>query len=200
MRAATDYGTYVATHVYTVTGIRRAVEAGVKSIEHGHLADEPTIALLAEREVWLSMQPFAEHDHSFLSADSAAKNRQICAGTAQVYQWAKNHGMKLGWGTDLLFAPERNGLQSEMVARLGEYFSSVEALKMVTSGNAELLRLAGERDPYRSARLGQITVGAWADLVLINGDPTVDLGILSDARTVIAAVVKDGVVVRNTLG
>ncbi|MCB1287945.1 MAG: amidohydrolase family protein [Mycobacterium sp.] len=200
VQAASDYGTYVSTHVYNVTGIRRAVEAGVKSIEHGHLADEPTIALLAEREVWLSMQPFAEHDHSFLSADSAAKNQQICAATAQVYQWAKQHGVKLGWGTDLLFAPERNGLQSEMVARLGEYFSNVEALKMVTSGNAELLRMAGERDPYGSARLGQITVGAWADVVLVNGDPIADLGVLADAGTGVAAVVKDGVVVKNALG
>src|ERR1700753_461872 len=58
VQVAADYGTYVATHAYNVAGIRRAVEAGVKSIEHGHLADEETIALLAEREVWLSMQPF----------------------------------------------------------------------------------------------------------------------------------------------
>jgi imidazolonepropionase-like amidohydrolase len=53
VEAAQDYGTYVATHVYNVAGIRRAVEAGVKSIEHGHLADEATVALLAERDVWL---------------------------------------------------------------------------------------------------------------------------------------------------
>ena len=53
VEAAADYGTYVCTHVYNVAGIRRAVEAGVKSIEHGHLADEPTIAMLADREVWL---------------------------------------------------------------------------------------------------------------------------------------------------
>lgn len=199
VQAATDYGTYVATHVYNVTGIRRAVEAGVKSIEHGHLADEATIALLAEREVWLSTQPFAEHDHSFSSVDSAAKNRQVCAATAQVYRWAKQHGVKLAWGTDLLFAPESNGLQSDMVARLGEYFSNVDALKMVTSGNAELLRLAGERDPYKAARLGQITTGAWADLLVVDGDPTADLRAVADA-TGISVIVKDGLVVKNLLG
>ena len=200
VQAAEDYGTYVATHVYNVTGIRRAVEAGVKSIEHGHLADEATIAMLAEREVWLSTQPFAEHDHSFLSGDSAAKNHQMCAGTPQVYRWARQYGVKVAWGTDLLFAPENNGLQSQMVARLGEYFSNGEALKMVTSGNAELLRLAGDRDPYRSARLGQITPGAWADLLVLNGDPTADLKVLADATTGLATVVKDGVIVKNTLG
>lgn len=200
VQAAADYGTYVATHVYNVIGIRRAVEAGVKCIEHGHLADEPTVALLAERGVWLSTQPFAEHDHVFLNADSTAKNHEVCEGTARVYGWAKQHGVNLGWGTDLLFQPDKNELQSEMVARLGEYFSNVEALKMVTSGNAELLRLAGERDPYRSARLGQITAGAWADVLVIDGDPTADLGVLSDADSGIVTIIKDGVVVKNTLG
>ncbi len=198
--AAADYGTYVATHVYNVTGIRRAVRAGVKSIEHGHLADEDTVAMLAEREVWLSTQPFAEHDHSFLNPASAEKNREICGGTPHVYEWARKHGVKLAWGTDLLFEPEKVGLQSEMMARLGEYMSNVDALKIVTSGNAELLRLAGDRDPYSSGRLGEITPGAWADLLVVNGDPTADLGVLADADTGLSVIVKDGVVVKNTLG
>ena len=198
--AAADYGTYVATHVYNVTGIRRAVRAGVKSIEHGHLADEDTVAMLAEREVWLSTQPFAEHDHSFLNPASAEKNREICGGTPHIYEWARKHGVKLAWGTDLLFEPEKVGLQSEMMARLGEYMSNVDALKIVTSGNAELLRLAGDRDPYSSGRLGEITPGAWADLLVVNGDPTVDLGVLADADTGLSVIVKDGVVVKNTLG
>jgi imidazolonepropionase-like amidohydrolase len=200
VQAAADYGTYVATHVYSVAGIHRAVQAGVKSIEHGHLADEPTVAMLAERDVWLSTQPFAEHDHSFLNPDSAEKNREICSGTPHIYEWARKHGVKLAWGTDLLFEPESVARQSEMMARLGEYVSTVDALKMVTSGNAELLRLAGERDPYKSARLGEITVGAWADLLLVNGDPTADLGVLADPDKGLAVIVKDGAIVKNTLG
>jgi imidazolonepropionase-like amidohydrolase len=197
VQAAEDYGTYVAAHVYNVAGIRRAVEAGVKSIEHGHLADEATIALLAERDVWLSTQPFVENDHHFLSADSAEKNREICSGTGQVYRWAKQHGVKVAWGTDLLFEPENAARQSEMMTHLGEYFTTVDALKMVTSGNASLFRLSGERDPYKAARLGEVTVGAWADLLLVNGDPTVDLALLADPDTNIAVIVKDGVVVKN---
>ncbi len=197
VQAAEDYGTYVAAHVYNVAGIRRAVEAGVKSVEHGHLADEATIALLAERDVWLSMQPFVEHDHHFVSADSAEKNRKVCSGTGQVYRWAKQHGVKVAWGTDLLFEPENAARQSDMMTRLGEYFTTVDALKMVTSGNASLFRLSGERDPYKAARLGEITVGAWADLLLVNGDPTVDLALLADPDTNIAVIVKDGVVVKN---
>jgi imidazolonepropionase-like amidohydrolase len=195
--AATDYGTYVATHVYTVAGIHRAVDAGVQSIEHGHLADEPTIAMLAERDVWLSTQPFAEHDHNFPNPENAEKNREICTGTDRLYAWARKHGVKTAWGTDLLFEPEHAGRQSEMMTRLGDYMTNVEALKMVTSGNASLFRLAGERDPYQAARLGEISVGAWADVLLIDGDPTTDLGLLSDPAKNIAVVVKDGTVVKN---
>ncbi|MGB8391131.1 amidohydrolase family protein [Mycobacterium sp.] len=199
VQAARDFGTYVAAHVYNVAGIRRAVEAGVKSIEHGHLADEATIALLAERDVWLSIQPFAEHDHYFPNPESAEKNRQVCSGTDQVYRWAKTHGVNVAWGTDLLFEPESAARQSEMMTRLGRYFTNVEALKMVTSGNASLLRLARERDPYKAARLGEITPGAWADLLLIDGDPTADLSLLADPANNIVVIVKDGVVVKNTL-
>lgn len=198
VEAAQDYGTYVATHVYTVAGIRRAVEAGVKSIEHGHLADEETVALLAEREVWLSTQPFVEHDHNFVNPDSVQKNRQVCGGTDRVYGWAKKHGVQVAWGTDLLFEPENNARQSEMMTRLGEHFTTVEALKMVTSGNASLMRLSGERDPYKPARLGEITAGAWADVLLVNGDPLADLSVLADPARNIAVIVKDGTVVKRT--
>ena len=197
VQAAEDYGTYVATHVYNVPGIRRAVEAGVKSIEHGHLADEPTIAMLAEREVWLSTQPFAEHDHTFANPASAEKNREICAGTDRLFGWAATHGVRLAWGTDLLFEPEHADLQSAMVVRLGEYMSAVDALKLVTSGNAALLRLAGDRDPYRSARLGEITAGAWADVLLVDGDPTADLSVLGDPATNLPVIVKDGAIVKG---
>jgi imidazolonepropionase-like amidohydrolase len=197
--AAADYGTYVATHVYTVAGIRRAVEAGVRSIEHGHLADEDTIAMIADRGVWLSTQPFAEHDHVFVNPDSAAKNREICGGTDQVFGWAKKHGAQVAWGTDLLFDPATAARQSEMAVRLGSYFSTVAALKILTSGNAALFRLAGERDPYRAARIGEISVGAWADVLLVDGDPTTDLSLLADPHRNLVLIVKDGVVVKNAL-
>jgi imidazolonepropionase-like amidohydrolase len=197
--AAADYGTYVCTHVYTVAGIHRAVDAGVKCIEHGHLADEPTIAMLAERDVWLSTQPFANHDHTFPDPDRTAKNMEVCDGTGRLYRWAKQYGVKLAWGTDLLFEPEHNHRQSDMVARLGDYFTSVEAVKMVTSGNAGLLRLCGERDPYGSARIGEITSGAWADMLVLNEDPTKDLSVLTDPGANLALIVKDGAVVKNTL-
>jgi len=197
--AATDYGTYVATHVYNVTGIRRAIEAGVTSIEHGHLADEDTIALMAERGVWLSMQPFAEDDHHFPDSDRAAKNREICGGVERVYGWAREHGVQVAFGTDLLLEPESAARQSAMAARLADYFSNVDALRMLTSGNARLFRLAGERDPYRDARFGVIAPRAWADVLLVDGNPLDDLSLLADPAKYLAVIVKGGAVHKNAL-
>ncbi|WP_430332805.1 amidohydrolase family protein [Rhodococcus sp. ACT016] len=197
--AATDYGTYVATHVYNVTGIRRAIDAGVKSIEHGHLSDEPTVALMAERDVWLSMQPFAEEDHHYPDPDRAEKNRQICSGVDRIYGWAKKYGVKVAFGTDLLLEPQFAKRQSQMAARLGDFYSNVEALRMLTSGNAELFRLAGERDPYRDAPFGVVAQGAWADLLLVEGNPLDDLSVLADPEKYLSVIVKNGEVVKNSL-
>lgn len=199
VEAAEDYGTYVATHVYNVTGIRRAVSAGVKSIEHGHFADEETVALLAERDVWLSMQPFGLGDHHYPDPDRSEKDRQICEAVPRIYGLAAKHGVKMAWGTDLLLEPQSAHRQSEMTARLGDYFSTFEALRMLTSQNAQLLSLAGERDTYRGAALGVIAEGAWADVLLIDGNPLEDLTLLADPEKSLAVIVKDGIVYKNAL-
>ncbi len=199
VQAAADYGTYVASHVYTPAGIRRAVEAGVRSIEHGHLADEETVRLLAERDVWLSIQPFAEDDHHYPDPVRAAKNAEICHGTDQVYAWAKQHGVKTAWGTDLLLEPASAHRQSVMAARLGEHYTNAEALRMLTSGNAGLFELSGERNPYRDAKLGVIAEGAWADLILVDGDPLADLSLIADPDANFPLIVKNGRIVKHTL-
>lgn len=199
VQAASDYGTYVATHVYTPAGISRAIEAGVKSIEHGHLADEATIRHIGETETWLSMQPFAEDDHHYPDPVRAGKNTEICYGTEQVYEWAKKYGVKTAWGTDLLLEPQSAARQSVMAARLGEFYTNIEALKMLTSGNAALFELAGERNTYRGGKLGVIAEGAWADFILVDGDPLADLSVIADPEANFALIVKNGQIVKNTL-
>jgi imidazolonepropionase-like amidohydrolase len=199
VQAASDYGTYVATHVYTPAGIARAIDAGVSSIEHGHLADEETIKRIADANIWLSMQPFAEDDHHYPDPVRAGKNTEICHGTEQVYGWAKQYGVKTAWGTDLLLEPQSAPRQSEMAARLGDFYGNVEALKMLTSGNASLFELAGERNTYRGGKLGVIAEGAWADMILVDGDPTSDLSLIGDPDTNFKLIVKGGQIIKNTL-
>ncbi|GAA1860136.1 amidohydrolase family protein [Microbacterium koreense] len=199
VEAASDYGTYVATHVYTPAGIARALDAGVRSIEHGHLADEETVRRIADADAWLSIQPFAEDDHHYPDPIRAAKNAEICQGTAQVYGWARDHGVNTAWGTDLLLEPQAAARQSVMAARLGEFYSNVEALRMLTSGNAALCEAAGERNTYRAAKLGVIAEGAWADVLLVEKDPLADLSVIADPETNFTLIIKGGEVVKNAL-
>ena len=98
VRAAEDWGTYVMVHVYNPRGIARALKAGVKSIEHGHLIDEATMALLAESGAWLSMQAFALEDNTYPSPVQQAKHVQITEGTDRTYNLAKQYRVKLAWG------------------------------------------------------------------------------------------------------
>lgn len=198
VEAASDYGTYVATHVYTPAGIHRALEAGVTSIEHGHLADEDTVRRIAEAGAWLSIQPFAEDDHHYPDHARASKNAEICQGTSRVYRWARENDVKTAWGTDLLLEPESAARQSVMAARLGEFYSNAEALRMLTSGNAALFETAGERNTYRGAKLGVVAEGAWADVLLVERDPLVDLSVIADPETNFSLIVKGGEVIKNT--
>ncbi|MFJ8477575.1 amidohydrolase family protein [Kitasatospora sp. NPDC094011] len=203
VEAATDWGTYVAAHVYNDEGIRRAIAAGIKSIEHGHLvAGVETVTLMADEGVWLSTQPVLEDDHEFPNPENREKNKQVCEGVANSFEWAREAGAKIAFGSDLLLEPEKAGLQNELLTRLSTHFGfrPVDALMIATSGNAELFRLAGERDPYKAARLGQITEGAWADVLLVEGDPTQDLTVLGDPDKNLAVIIKDGRVYKNTLG
>ena len=89
------------------------------------------------------------------------------------------------------------GKESEMATRLGDYFTNVWSPQDGYAANARLFRLSVERDPYRAARLGEVSVGAWADALLINGDPTADLTLLADPDKNIAVIVKDGTVVKR---
>ncbi|MFB7470804.1 amidohydrolase family protein [Kitasatospora sp. NPDC056184] len=202
VEAAADWGTYAAAHVYGSDAVRRAVDAGILSIEHGHLANEETIALLARRGVWLSTQPWLESDSHHATAESREKWHRVCEGVKQTYRWARAYGVKLAFGTDLVFSGGETHRQIEMLVRLNSHFgfSPAEALRMATWGNAELFRLSGERDPYKAARLGVIEPGAWADLLLVNGDPLQDLGLLADPEKNLALVMKGGRIHKNQLG
>ena len=86
-----------------------------------------------------------------------------------------------------------------MAARLGEFYSPTEALLMLTSGNASLFEMAGERNSYRDAKLGVIAEGAWADLILVDGDPLSDLSLIAEPELNFPLIVKNGQIVKDEL-
>lgn len=197
VEAADDWGTYVTVHAYTPKAVRRAVEAGVKCIEHGQLLDEPSIQLLAEKGVWLSLQVLDEAPAT-ATADVRRKKRTVIEGTDNAFKWAKKHSVKLSWGTDFLFNPLLNKNQNSDILKLKSWFTPAEALRLVTFNNGQLVALSGPRNPY-PGKLGVIEPGAFADLILVEGDPTANLDILADPEKNFRVIMKDGEIHKNTL-
>lgn len=200
VEAASDWNTYVMTHVYTPKGIQRAIHAGVKCIEHGQLADEASVRLMRDQDVWWSLQPFLQDEDSnaYPDAERQASQKQVAEGTVQAYALAQKHGVKTGWGTDILFNPRNTATQGRQLAKLTRFYDPLTLLGQATGVNGELLALSGERNPYPGA-LGRIAPGAWADLLVADGDPSANLDFLADPDKNLRLIMKDGKVHKNTL-
>jgi imidazolonepropionase-like amidohydrolase len=199
--AASNWGTYVTVHAYTPNAIRAAIEAGVKCLEHGQLIDEDTAKLMAEKGAWWSLQPFMDDPDapSPFPEGSANRRKQLTmfAGTDTAYLLAKKYKIKTAFGTDMLFSPANAGSQGKQLTRLSKWFTPAEILKMATSGNAELLALCGERNPY-PGKLGVIEEGALADLLLVDGDPVENIKLVEDPDKNFLVIMKDGKIYKNT--
>lgn len=200
VEAAENWGTYVMVHAYTPRAIAQAVRAGVRCIEHGHLIDEATVELMAEHDVWWSLQPFLDDEDAIQNPNPANRARQVevSAGTDRAYALARKHGVRIGWGTDTLFDADLARRQGKQLAKMTRWFTPAEVLTMATSGNADLLSLSGPRHPYPGV-LGRIDPGAWADVLLVDGDPLSDLTLLADPDQNLSVIVKDGVIHKNRL-
>lgn len=198
--AAEDWGTYVMVHVYTSRGIQRAIRAGVRSIEHGQLADEQAARLMADEGVWWSLQPFLADDDANIKADPGAKAKQleVAEGTVRAYQMAIDMKIKTAWGTDILFTPQNLKSHGRQLAKLTRFYDPMALLKIATASNGELLGLAGNRSPYKG-KLGVIEPGAFADLLIADGDPTVNLDFLGDPDTNLKLIMKDGRIYKDQL-
>lgn len=197
VEAADDWGTYVTAHAYTVKAVRRAVDAGIKCIEHGQLLDEATIQYLAEKGVWLSLQALDEAPPT-ATADVRRKKKMVVEGTDNAFKWAKKYNVKLAWGTDFLFNPLQNKNQNSDILKLKAWFTPAEALQLVTYKNGQLLALSGPRNPYQG-KLGVIEKDAFADLLLVDGDPTENLDLIADPEKNFRIIMKGGEIYKNTL-
>ncbi|HMM90590.1 metal-dependent hydrolase family protein [Bradyrhizobium sp.] len=198
VEAAENWGTYVAAHAFTSAAIRGAIAAGVKSIEHGFLMDEATAKLIAEKGVWLSLQPLPEEMRQGLPAGSVqrAKADEVWPGIARTYELAKKYKLKTAWGTDILFSPALAKRQGAILASLVRWYTPAEALAMATGTNAELLALSGKRNPY-PGKLGVVEEGALADLLLVDGNPIENIKLIEDPAKNFLVIMKDGKIYKN---
>jgi imidazolonepropionase-like amidohydrolase len=200
VEAAANWGTYVTVHAYTPAAIQRAIAAGVQCIEHAHLMDDATARMMAEKGVWLSMQPLPDELAEGFPPGSEQREKavEVFAGTARTYEFAKKYGIKTAWGTDVLFLPELARQQGALLAKITTWFTPAEALAQATSTNARLLAMSGKRNPY-PGKLGVVEEGALADLLLVDGNPLENIAIVTDPDRNFQVIMKDGKIYKNTL-
>jgi imidazolonepropionase-like amidohydrolase len=198
VEAAENWGTYVAAHAFTPAAIQRSIAAGVKCIEHGTLMDEATAKLIAEKGIWLSAQPLPDALRTGFPEGSVqrAKAEEVWPGIARSYELAKKYKIKTAWGTDVLFSRALAQQQGAILASLTRWYTPAEALVMATSTNAELLALSGRRNPY-PGKLGVVEQGAYADLLLVDGNPLENINLIADPAKNFKVIMKDGKVYKN---
>ncbi|KAA1248396.1 amidohydrolase family protein, partial [Mycobacterium simiae] len=172
---------------------------GVRCVEHGHLIDEETAALLAEKDIWWCLQPFLDAEPIIpVAPPTREKLRQVVSGTDTAYQLAIKHQVKIAFGTDILFDATLASQQGAQLAQLTRWFTPAEVLQQATIRNAELLAMSGPRNPY-PGRLGVVAEGALADLVLVDGNPLVDISLIARPEQAFVAIIKDGHLVKGSL-
>jgi imidazolonepropionase-like amidohydrolase len=199
--AAENWGTYVTVHAYTPRAITTALRAGVRCVEHGQLMDDECARRMAGEGIWLSTQPFLDDEDALPFPQNSAqweKQQRVTRGTDATYEMAAKHGIKTAWGTDILFDAKLSQRQGAQLAKMTRWHEPVDILTTATSVNAELLQMAGQRNPY-PAPVGVIAPGACADLLLVDGDPLRDIGLLAEPESNLLVIMKDGRLYKNAL-
>lgn len=191
---ATAARTYVMAHAYSPEAIQRAVRCGVRSIEHGNLIDEATAQLMAQRGTYLvpTLSTYAAIGRNGTklgwSAAMLAKTDRVKNQGIEAMRIAQNAGVKIALGSDLL--GDMHACQYEEFTLRQAVMKPADILRSATSVNAEMMNQTG--------RIGVIAKGAHADLLVLDGDPLADLGILQQPDT-LRAVMKAGKFVLNRL-
>jgi len=205
VKAAKDWDTYVLVHVYGDEGIIRSIKAGVQSIDHATLMTEVSAKAIKDADVWVV--PY----FSVLGLDEATvlkargpkagpKFLSVQKGARNQMKLLKEYGIeKVAFSTDIIGDPVALAKQNDEFKYRLEQWSSYEILLQATSKNAELVGLSGKLNPYTDGALGVIAEGAYADLLLVEGNPVEDVKVLVDYEANIDLIMKDGVVYKNTI-
>lgn len=205
---ANDYESYVAIHAYHDRSYNRALDAGVRSFEHGFLITEPTVERMAKTPniVW-SWQPYGSYTlfaggfPEWFSEDMIVKGTAVNKGSVVVPALMKKHGVLVVLGSDM-FGDEVKFARTNIVSAMevpGTGYTDLEVMKMATSNAGKVLSWSGAgRDYYKETKLGVVEEGAWADLNIWTADPTKDVKVLSSDDN-LKLVIKDGKVYKNTL-
>lgn len=192
---AKAFGRYVCAHAYSPEAITRAAHAGVRTIEHGNLIDPPAAKLMAENDMFLianlvTYYAMRERASEFgMNAEMLAKNDLVIDGALKSLEICKEAGVPVACGTDLLGQLQVE--QSREFSLRAQVLKPIDVIRSATTIAARVLR--------REGQLGCIQPGAWADLIVVDGNPLSDITLLEGEGKHISAIMKGGQFFKNRL-
>ncbi len=217
VEAAADWGTYIAAHTFNDRSVNRLLDCGVKSFEHGFFISEETMKRIAAEGAYVVPQMWG------ISPDLAKNPLMPPEKVPLVSELGKQYadfgrnllknGVKVVFASDYVgkFEDAERARRYEIWWRTQTFDSNFEVLKQMTSTAGEMLALSGPRNPYKDGKLGVIEEGAYADILLVDGNPLEDITVIGGNTAWFDAdpewkpietmnvVMKDGVIYRNTL-
>lgn len=192
---ARAFGRYVCAHAYTPQAITRAAHAGVRTIEHGNLIDDASAKLMAEKGMFLVANLVTYYEMKKraaeygMNSDMLAKNDLVIEGALKSLEICKRHGIPLAYGTDLL--GQLQVAQSEEFTLRAQVLSHAEIIRSATTVGAQVVRMEG--------KLGCLKPGAFADLLVIDGNPLKDLILFQGQGQHLSVIMKAGRFHKNRL-
>ena len=201
VEVAENWGTYVTVHSYSAKAIQNAIRGGVRNVEHGQMIDEETAKMMKETNTSVCLQPFYNDEDAIpLPAGSfqEKKYQLLISGTDTAFALAKKYDLLFGFGTDSQGNPALAARQGAQLAKLARYYEPWEVLKIATSQNYEIFKRSGPRDPYPGDN-GVVREGAYADLLLVDGNPLENIDLIADPEKNFVIIMKDGIIYKNTI-
>jgi len=219
VQVANEYGSYVMSHAYRKEAIMGALNAGVRSIEHGFSFDCDIAKVMNKKNAYITTNMTA-FDPGLLDIPavanvpaSLAKAKSASATFGGYIENMKNCPVKRAFQTDCVGSVEACNIQIAYEKHLNnEFFGAHTSLVTLTSTGGELVALSGDfMNPYPDAKLGAIEEGAYADILIVDGNPLEDFSVVGtgtkwfDAEPrpaspeTIRIIMKDGVIYKNTL-
>ncbi|HAT1867832.1 TPA: amidohydrolase family protein [Legionella pneumophila] len=188
--------TYVMAHAYSDESVRKCIKSGVRSIEHANFVSESTVELMSESGVFYDptfislVQRIESAEQNRLSEAIVANLKNTIEKGKKVYEYALKYKIPIAFGTDL-WGPEAQRDQLREFEMRKELDSAANIIRSATVVNAELLMQKG--------KLGVISEGAYADLLVVDGNPLVNLNVLLRPDENLKLIMKDGVIYKNEL-
>jgi imidazolonepropionase-like amidohydrolase len=217
VEAAADWGTYVAAHTFNDRAVNRLLDCGVKTFEHTFFISDETMQRIAADGGYVVPQMWGLSPDLAKNPLMPAEKLPMIAKLQDAYgdfgERLLRNGVKVVFASDYVgaFADAERARRYEIWWRAQAFKSNFEVLKQLTSTAGEMLALSGPRNPYQDGALGVIEVGAYADLLLVDGNPLEDITVIGGTNAwfdadpefklieTIHLVMKDGKIYRNEI-